>query len=151
MKLPIIVLLFLSSILHKNTNGQNRIIYIKHGTSFGMCEGYCWNETKIDSLSTTTESINWKKGKRNENLTKRDTSKTENEYWDIILKSISLKKVQKMPTEIGCPDCTDGGAEWIEIGTNKKSYKIVFDFDSKVSELDKLLKILRPSCRKLEE
>ena len=44
---------------------------------------------------------------------------------------------------IGCPDCADGGSEWIEIGTKNKIYKVTFEYGDSLKGLDELLKLVR--------
>ena len=44
---------------------------------------------------------------------------------------------------IGCPDCADGGSEWIEILANNKTYKVTFENGETLKGMDKLLKLVR--------
>ena len=44
----------------------------------------------------------------------------KHEKWEDLLKVNAYTDFQKLPNTIGCPDCADGGAEWIEV--NKASH-----------------------------
>jgi hypothetical protein len=33
-----------------------------------------------------------------------------------------------MDTVIGCPDCADGGAEWLELGFEKEVKRVTFEY-----------------------
>jgi len=126
--------------------GQNNIYsitFIKHGTSFGECSGYCYHETKYDSSMITSYSKSWGKGPNNKIPDKLDTLIIDKNKWNSIIKSINLIEFNKLPTTIGCPDCTDGGAEWIEIGTRDKIYKVEFEYGVDIKAITELLKLLR--------
>jgi hypothetical protein len=45
--------------------------------------------------------------------------------------------------KIGCPDCADGGGEWIEISNRHTSKKIVFEYNQSVPEINSLVTKLR--------
>jgi hypothetical protein len=34
----------------------------------------------------------------------------------------------RLPETIGCPDCADGGAEWLEIRNGSKVHKVTFEY-----------------------
>jgi hypothetical protein len=50
-----------------------------------------------------------------------------------------------LPATMGCPDCTDGGAEWLIIGTKNSEWKVEFDYGSDTVTTKKLLSIIRPT------
>ena len=49
---------------------------------------------------------------------------------------------------IGCPDCADGGAEWIEITSGETSHKVTFEYNKSPDVFKSYIEILRS---KLEE
>jgi hypothetical protein len=127
--------------------GQTKILLIKHGISFGMCEGYCYNEATYSKSKIIKFSKAWIKGKETEQPDKNDTTKITDTIWSELTKSINLKKFYKLPVVIGCPDCTDGGQEWLEIVTNKKTYKVEIEYGAEINELKKIFNILRNGSR----
>ena len=119
------------------------ITYIRYGTSFGMCEGYCFNEKMIDPSFTTTISKAQGRSLQKNLPDKTDTSRTSSEQWRSLLDKIDTRSFFKLPERIGCPDCADGGAEWIEIGTGTTSHKVVFEKGADIEQLRDLLELLR--------
>ena len=121
----------------------NSIIYIKHGSSFGMCHGYCFNE----STYTKTEKIAFSKayGRTNpeEFPDKMDTTSLDVKIWDGLVNSFVVDSFFKLDETVGCPDCADRGSEWLEIKTNKKVYKVTFDFGKELNGMNDLLKLVR--------
>jgi hypothetical protein len=61
-----------------------------------------------------------------------------------IEKLIDTQKFFDLNDVYGCPDCADGGSEWIEIITDDdKSKKVTFEYGKTVPEIEKLIKLLR--------
>ena len=121
----------------------NSIIYIKHGSSFGMCRGYCYSE----STYTKTEKIVFSKAYGRTNLEefpdKSDTTDLDVKIWDELVSSFVVDSFFKLDETIGCPDCADRGSEWLEINTNNKTHKVTFDFGKELSGINELLKLVR--------
>ncbi|PWA04625.1 hypothetical protein [Flavobacterium psychrotolerans] len=141
--IPIFFVLNISSWICIGQTNIDSIKFIKHGTSFGMCSGYCFNETKFESGLITSYSKSWGKGKNNANPDKTDTLLIDNNKWKVLVENVNLIEFNKLPNTIGCPDCADGGVEWIEIGTSKKKYKVEFEYGKDIEVLNKLLELLR--------
>lgn len=122
---------------------SNSITYIKHGSSFGMCRGYCYNENTF----TKTEKIAFSKayGRTNpeEFPDKSDTTGLDVKIWDELVNSFVVDSFFKLDETIGCPDCADRGSEWLEIKTKKKVYKVTFDYGKELSGMNDLLKLVR--------
>lgn len=120
-------------------NAPSTIQYIKHGTSFGMCHGYCFNETKFDSSLIISVRKAW----RQELPALSDTLPANYETWLAMADAADLNTFFTLPKRIGCPDCNDGGAEWIEISTGNKVYMVTFECGKGIDGLQELLTILR--------
>jgi len=116
-----------------------KIKYISHGKSFGMCEGYCYIVKKYEE----NRIIEYKHAWQNEKPDLYDTTVLSNNDWENLTASFNITTFTKLPSIIGCPDCADGGAEWIEIGTKDSIYKVEFDYDADIEELKALLKLVR--------
>ena len=52
---------------------------------------------------------------------------------------------------IGCPDCTDGGVEWIEITTSELSHKVTFEYFNEPEETQNYIDDLRDLMEQYEE
>ncbi len=136
--LILLFLFFTCSITCKGQKDTNSISYIKYGFSFGYCNGYCYFESKYDSLKIITI----RKSHTVNEADKVDTSKIDPCIWTKLINSFNFKEFKMLPKTIGCPDCLDGGAEWIEIGTPNKSYKVEFDYGNNIEVFSGLLKLL---------
>lgn len=111
---------------------------IKHGTSFGMCVGYCHKEYTYTSGKVVYQAS----GRNRKTLTYTETLTTDN--WKLFQSLINMEAFFKLSKTIGCPDCADGGAEWIEIETiSGKKHKVTFDFWKAPDQLKDLVSVLR--------
>lgn len=118
---------------------------IKSGQSFGFCVGKCHTEMTIkgQNVEFLVKERNFETGvlenkeyTYNEVLTKEKLDKISN--------LIEVEKFFKLDEVYGCPDCADGGSEWIEITTSDdKTKKVTFEFGRNVPEIEKLIKLLR--------
>ena len=133
-----------SSTLIEKIDNSNDSISLRYGTSFGECIGYCHMELKI-----TSEGIKYTKSAMNirEDLPKLNPfvkaipfSKSD---WKKLTDNIDFINFTKLDDRIGCPDCLDGGAEWIEIGFNGKLKMVTFECGASIEELNKLLDQIR--------
>jgi hypothetical protein len=126
------ILLFISVLYScSSTKNISSVTYIKHGSSFGMCRGYCFKE----STYTPQEKIMFSKA-----YGRTDPAEFPDKSDTLILVVDSFFLLDKT---IGCPDCADRGAEWVEIMSNNKVHKVVFDFGKEPSGMNDLLKLLR--------
>ncbi len=117
----------------------NDVDVIGYGTSFGMCVGYC-----VNNLTISDENVVFSKTKRGTTPdTKTCTAKLSASEANEIKKLISQAKIDKLPKTIGCPDCADGGAEWVSVTSNSKEYKVVFEHGKAPAELAEVVVKLR--------
>lgn len=112
------------------TSCSQEVIYsgisqIKYGTSFGECIGYCKHEMVLKSGKVTYNSISWNSALQPQIQTDTLTAVA----WDSVKSDFVVKDFFNLPETIGCPDCADGGAEWIEIQlTNGDTHKVTFEY-----------------------
>lgn len=112
---------------------------VSYGTSFGECIGYCKT-----SLTVSEEKVTYTKSGLN------DTVKTiivrkqiTAEKWDSLMMLLQLDEISGLPEYIGCPDCADGGAEWIEIMTRDVNHKVMFEYNNEPEEVEEYVSFLR--------
>jgi hypothetical protein len=122
---------------------NNEIVSIKHGSSFGMCNGYCFNEYTYSESSSVKFSKGWGRTDLSNYPDKYDTTEFSNKEWEELILKLDSVKFFALPEIIGCPDCADGGAEWIEVATKEKTVKVTFEFSNDVPEISALLSYLR--------
>ncbi len=110
----------------------NNLNSISYGSSFGMCVGYCSNNLLISDLKLT-----FSKSKNGQTSDTKTCSKTISEAdVNAIKNDLNMEKIASLPETIGCPDCADGGAEWIAINADGKQYKITYEYGKAPKELE---------------
>ena len=120
-------LIFLILILNLACTNQldKRITQVNYGTSFGECMGYCKHQ-----VSFTVDSVKYSCISNGNILPQKDFSEsTSSVAWDSIRTNIATSSFFALPAVIGCPDCADGGAEWMElILNNGETHKVTFEY-----------------------
>ncbi|MEP1034812.1 hypothetical protein [Ekhidna sp.] len=111
---------------------------IVFGTSFGMCAGYCTQTLEISDGQVIKTVI----PRLNPELEERSCEKSFDSY-ESIVSSVDLVAFAELEETIGCPDCTDGGAEWIEITTPEGSKRVTYEFGKEPSAVKSFIKDLR--------
>ena len=125
MKLLSLTIVILTAVM---TNCQEEvqssdITKIEFGTSFGMCAGYC-----TQTLTLTNDLAEKKVTPRvNQNLEEKTCSISYSGFSSLSAK-INKQAFLGLEETIGCPDCADGGAEWIEITTPEGSKRVTYEY-----------------------
>lgn len=131
----------------KDLNGT----VINYGTSFGMCLGPCKKEmVLVNDDAEFTVYLNGGRGVGGGDPTTYK-EKLTSDYISAVSKNIDFEAFTKLAEVIGCPDCADGGAEWVEIVKNDSRHKVTFEFGHDVKEIAPLLKLLREKRVYFEE
>lgn len=121
------------------------ISQIKYGTSFGMCVGYCKKDILLKSGSITYSRSGWINTIETISCTESLSELSWNSYKSVI----DSKKFFELPEIIGCPDCADGGSEWIEIEVlSGKKHKVTFEYMNEPIELKDFIIGLREQIAK---
>ena len=109
------------------------------GTSFGMCAGYCVTELRIDSASITlTEDSHMA-----ELPTRTRTLPLERSEWLSVQALVDTAALRRLEGVHGCPDCADGGAEWIEIEDGGQEVRVTFEYGAELDGIDELQRAIR--------
>jgi hypothetical protein len=111
---------------------------ITSGTSFGMCAGYCVTELRIDSASIELSEESW----RAELPARVQALPLERGAWERLQALVDTAVFRELEGVHGCPDCADGGAEWIEIGTTAL-VRITFEYGAELDGIEELQKMIR--------
>lgn len=114
-------------------NGIDGVSTISYGTSFGMCAGYCEK-----SMVISDQKVAFSKTRRFPDDTKTCTKSLSKDEVNEISTLLRNSDFKSLPAVSGCPDCTDGGAEWIEINTNGEKYKVIFEYRNAPAKLKPL-------------
>lgn len=127
-----------------NTPAQVRegceIIQVRYGTSFNMCAGYCVNELKLQPESQIFKKQGWSGTPAPVSC----QAVLDAESWTAVKKVMNIQSFFDFPAVFGCPDCADGGAEWIEITLNSgETHRVVFQYDNVPVSLKDFSNLLR--------
>ncbi len=115
-------------------------LLIRHGTSFGECMGYCRREIVVEKASfqlrvTGWDSIAYPTRQLNGPLTPA--------VWDSLETLADLEALRQFQDVIGCPDCADGGAEWLTIQEGTASKQVTFEHGETLEGFEELIDLLR--------
>jgi hypothetical protein len=116
-----------------------RTLELTTGTSFGMCAGLCVTELRVDSLELTfTETAN-----RGEILPRTRVLPLSLADWKRVRSLVDAAALARLEGVHGCPDCADGGAEWIQIGSVRGPVRVTFEYGATLDGIGPLQAELR--------
>jgi hypothetical protein len=138
------------ALLIGNTTETKRSVIqsVSTGVSFGFCFGYCQRSINVSgsSLRVVSKKLSLRGGSKYPLRTR--TTSIRRRRWRQLLNSLNWTLFLATDEQIGCPDCADGGAEWIEIRTSNRSKRVTFEFEQDVPGLDELMTMCRSLRRK---
>lgn len=115
-------------------------VSIRLGSSFGECLGYCWQEMMLDAEAITLVSRGWDADAYPEKIHQESM---DPEFWDRLQDLADLNDLARMDDVYGCPDCADGGAEWLTMSLPGRKETVKMEYGARLEPLAELLKILR--------
>lgn len=135
-----------------NPTATGAKLIVRSGTSFGMCAGYCLRDLRVDSTDLLYTKRSW--GRGSSTLPDSLLADTITPLrWAALKETVAAKyeAFSKLDTIIGCPDCADGGAEWIEIEQGATVRRVTFEYGKEIPEIKELIAIVREIRGKFEE
>ena len=125
------------------------INYIGYGTSFGECLGYCNQQMKVYPQAATFRKNGWDQSGA---LPEAQCSLPLETYEFITIRdSVNLGEFFALEETYGCPDCADGGAEWVEISFDTLVHRVVFEYQNEPEELTPVVSALRDLMVRFED
>ena len=105
-----------------------------------MCLGYCSRELRIgrDEIVLTESSRDSVR-----NPTRVTRLPMDSSEWSEIESLIEADDLDGLEEVYGCPDCADGGAEWIEIDQGDSPRRVTFEFGGTVPRAQALIDKVR--------
>ncbi|MFN4085799.1 MAG: hypothetical protein ACK4LB_07635 [Spirosomataceae bacterium] len=123
----------------------------KSGTSFGMCIGPCRQEVTWKADRTLFE-VYTSSGRGGANPVRSEFFEaTEQTFWRSLGSSFDPAVWRQYESVQGCPDCADGGAEWIEWSDGKETYRVTFEYGKTLKGHENLVNLLREKREELRK
>lgn len=122
---------------------KNKIVSISSGTSFGMCMGYCRRSINITSNPNELISLKEPNYDQLEYPIVSQKYPFSSDQWKQLINLVNSKSFQALDERIGCPDCADGGAEWIEIQWPNITKRVTFEYRKSIEGFEGLIETLR--------
>lgn len=124
-------------------------ITIRTGTSFGMCAGYCQSDYVFNGASATLTQ----NGTRSQAQVPVKTCQTTISQvdWDALKTLANFDAFSNKSATLGCPDCADGGAEYIELQTGDRKHRVTFEFNKTIPGFEPLVNALRKNRETFKE
>jgi hypothetical protein len=123
------------------TNPLSEYAYVSYGSAFGECLGYCVKSIKITETRIDFNKSGWEIGGALPDIS--DTDDIDTDDWNELVEEIDFEDFTELDSIIGCPDCADGGAEWIEIKRNQETYKVTFEYGNEPETVKPYIETLR--------
>ena len=112
---------------------------VRWGTSFGMCAGYCREDLVVEGTEVTLTRRGWQTTLPTTTAEKPITQTA----WRQLVDNIDTDTFRSLQDVYGCPDCADGGAEYIEIQTDDFTKRVTFEYGKGPEQLQAALQRLR--------
>jgi len=115
-------------------------VQLNSGTSYGECWGYCVFKLELDNSNALFTASGWGWYEFPDLLLEDNLSQ---EMWQQIIELIDFEYFQSLDDVYGCPDCADGGAEFIEIIYDGVAKQVTFDAYTEIDGMQELTILLR--------
>jgi len=123
----------------------------RSGTSFGMCLGPCRQETTWTADRMVFEVFT-SSGRGGANPIRSEFSEqTAQSFWREAVGLFQASQWTSLEPVQGCPDCADGGAEWIEWSDGSKTHRVTFEYGSTLKGHEKFVNLMREEREKLRK
>ncbi len=110
----------------------------RYGQSWGFCVGYCNSELSFsDGEAIIIQQSN------NDKRDKKLKFNFASEDYRQLVELFDQQEFDQLPTIIGCPDCADGGAEFLEVKSDGEWRKVTFEYNNAPESIATLVSHLR--------
>lgn len=130
-----------TTVLSNNDDVLTDALTIRTGTSFGMCVGYCQHEYVLNGTSFTLTQNGTRAQAQSPTKTCQTTLSAAD--WNALKALADFNTFSSKPATLGCPDCADGGAEYVELQTGERKHRVTFEFGKTIPGFDPLVSALR--------
>ena len=118
---------------------RSKVTKIEYGSNFGFCFGYCTRQ-----LVAEKQNIQMSATSRQEDMPPIEASMDIGQPdWEHLLLLAEASEIESFKEVIGCPDCADGGSEWIQIWRGEDSRKVTFEYGNPPDPMAEMVGIMR--------
>lgn len=111
------------------------------GTSFGECLGYCVTELTVRGMQAEIVYSGWNRDGAPEPVRhSRTLSAAERNALDRAFDRVAFQRADAV---YGCPDCADGGAEWVGVAEGDEEERVTFEYGRSVREVAAFIEVMR--------
>lgn len=121
---------------------QQPVTAIRSGTSFGHCAGYCTDQLDVAGRRAHYERTAWRGPNETTPPPQRFDFDLAPTTWEELAQLAAHAQIAALDSVIGCPDCADGGKEWIELTVGGVTKRVAFGFGEYPASLAPLGKAL---------
>ena len=103
--------------------------------------GYCQDEYTFNGTSVTLTQ----NGTRTQAQSPTKTCQTtiSPAEWENLKALANMDTFSGKAATLGCPDCADGGAEYIELQTGDRKHRVTFEYNKTIPGFEPLVDALR--------
>ena len=147
MKLTVIFLLLTVSfgrcttITPQTANVSPDELIIRAGTSFGYCVGYCNTDYVFNGTSVTLTQTSFRQAAQYPAKTCQNTISAAD--WNTLKSQATLDTFSKVAEQLGCPDCADAGAEYVELQLGDQKHRVTFETARTIPGFEPLVDAVR--------
>ena len=138
--LTALVLAALSGCSLTSSGGAAEAI-LSSGTSYGECMGYCVTDLVVEDDQATLTYSGWTNGATLPDIEHQRTLDVGERQR--LNDALDLDALRRADAVYGCPDCADGGAEWVGADTGGGMTRVTFDAGAEVGGLDSYIVAMR--------
>ncbi len=62
--------------------------------------------------------------------------------WNMVLQNLNIEEFVNIPETVGCPNCADEGAQWLQITTQHTGHKVTWSNNEELKQMRVLLEII---------
>lgn len=122
---------------------------IRNGTSFGMCAGYCKSDYVFNGTSVTLTQNGTRTAAQSPAKTCQTTISPAD--WNALKTLADVDAFSGKSATLGCPDCADGGAEYIELQTGDRKHRVTFEYNKTIPGFEPLVDAVRKQREAFKE
>lgn len=117
-------------------------IRIEMGTFFCECIGSCSYTFEVSATTQAFQVHEW--CTENSTVVRSCSKPMEEQDFNTLYNLVNWDAFTALEEVIGCPDCADGGGQWIEITRDNETYKVTYEFGNPPPPLQPLANALSP-------